>query len=127
MLYYFKKAKNTTETQKKICAVYGEGAVADQTCQKWFVKFCAGGFLLDDAPWSGRPTEVDSNQIEMLIENNQHYTTQEIVNILKISKSIKLLVKMKMCLYFTEKTERIFGQPNTVMSLGIVKEIVKKG
>ena len=26
---YFKTGKNTTETQKKICAVYGEGAVAD--------------------------------------------------------------------------------------------------
>ena len=29
MLYYFKKGKNATETQKKICAVYGEGAVMD--------------------------------------------------------------------------------------------------
>ena len=29
MLYYFKKGKNVTETQKKICAVYGEGAVTD--------------------------------------------------------------------------------------------------
>ena len=28
MLYYFKKGKNATETQK-ICAVYGEGAVTD--------------------------------------------------------------------------------------------------
>ena len=27
MLYYFKKGKNATETQKMICAVYGEGAV----------------------------------------------------------------------------------------------------
>ena len=39
MLYYFKKGKNATEMQKKICAVYGERAVTDQTCQKWFVKF----------------------------------------------------------------------------------------
>ena len=39
MLYYFKKAKNTTETQKKICAVYGEAAVTDWMSQKWFVKF----------------------------------------------------------------------------------------
>ena len=39
MLYYFKKGKNTTEMQKKICAVYGEGAVTDQMCQKWRVKF----------------------------------------------------------------------------------------
>ena len=41
MPYYFKKGKNTTEMQKKekICAVYGEGAVTDRTCQKWFMKF----------------------------------------------------------------------------------------
>ena len=75
MLYYFKKGKSATEMQKKICAVYGEGAVTDQTCQKWFVKFHAVNFLLDDAPWSGRPVEVDSDQIKTLIENNQRYTT----------------------------------------------------
>ena len=51
MLYYFKYGKNTTEMQKKICAVYGEGAVTDLMCQKWFVKFHARDFLLDDAPW----------------------------------------------------------------------------
>ena len=39
MLYYLQKGKNTIETQKKICAVYGEGAVTDRTCQKWFAKF----------------------------------------------------------------------------------------
>ena len=50
--------------KKKICAVYGEGAVTDWTCLKWFAKFCAGDFSLDDAARSGRPVEVDSNQIE---------------------------------------------------------------
>ena len=33
MLYYFKKSKSTTETQKKICVVYGKGAVTDRKCQ----------------------------------------------------------------------------------------------
>ena len=59
MLYNIKEGKNATETQKEICAVVGEGAVTDQTCPKWFVKFHAGDFLLDDAPWSGRQVEVD--------------------------------------------------------------------
>ena len=96
MLYYFKKGKNVTETQKLICAVYGEDAVTDQTCQKWSVKFFAGDFSLDDAEISlGRPVAVDGNQIETLTENNQCYTTWEIADILKISKSIKLLVKRK--------------------------------
>ena len=87
MLYYFKKGKNATETQKKICAVYGDSAVTDRTCQKWFAKFRAGGFSLDEAAWLGRPVEVDSDQIETLIENKQRYTMQEIADILKISKS----------------------------------------
>ena len=56
-------------------------------CQKWFAKFRTRDFSLDDAPWSGRPVEADSDQIETLTENNQRYTTREIANILKISKS----------------------------------------
>ena len=74
VLYYFKKSKNVTEKQKKIFSVCGDDAVTDQTCQKWFTKFCARDFSLDDAPWSGRPVKVNSGQIET-IENNQHYTS----------------------------------------------------
>ena len=47
------------------------------------------------SPQAGRPVEVDSDQIETLIEDNQRYTTQEITKTLKISKSIKLLLQMK--------------------------------
>ena len=95
MLYYFKKGNNAAETQKKIYAVYGEGTVPDQTYEKQFVKLHAEDFSLNNAPWLGKPLEVDSDQIKTLTENNQYYTMWEIVNILKISKSIKLLVKMK--------------------------------
>ena len=71
------------------------------------MKFCAGDFSLDHAPWLGRPVEVDSDHIETLIENNQYSTMQEIADILKICKSIKLLVKMKN-VSFMEKTIRSF-------------------
>ena len=39
MLYYFKEGKNATKTQKEIFSVYGEGAVTDRMCQRWFTKF----------------------------------------------------------------------------------------
>ena len=40
------------------------------TCQRWFAKYSAGDLLLDNAPRLGRPSEVDSEQIKTLIENN---------------------------------------------------------
>ena len=41
--------------------MHEECAVIDQMCQKWFAKFHAGDFSLENAPWMGRPVEVDSN------------------------------------------------------------------
>ena len=77
------------------------------------MKFRAGDFSLDGAPQSGRPGEVDSDQIETLIGNNPCSTTWEIADILKISKSIKLLVKMKNVSFILQKkTHKTFGQPN---------------
>ena len=66
--------------QEKIYAVYGEGAETDRMCQKWFAKFHAGDFSLDNAPQSGRQVEVDSDQIKTLIKNIQCYTMWEIAN-----------------------------------------------
>ena len=61
MLYYFKKDKNKLAKKKDLCSV----------CRR-FAKCHAGNFSLDNnTSWSSRPAEVDSDQIEMLIENNQ--------------------------------------------------------
>ena len=65
MLYFSKKVK---EAPKEIVAVYAEDAVTDQMCQQWFVKFHGRDFSLEDAPLSGRPVEVDSDQIKTLTE-----------------------------------------------------------
>ena len=76
-------------------------------------KFRAGDFSLDDAPQLSKPVEVDSDQIEIFTENNQHYTRLEISDILKISKSIKLLVKTKNVSFILQKKlNGLFGQAN---------------
>ena len=61
--------------------------MTDQMCQRRFAKFYAGDFLLDIILWSDKPVEVNSNQIETLIKNNQHYSMQETADIFKISIS----------------------------------------
>ena len=89
MLYYFKKSKNATEThtQKDLCSV-------QRRCCDWsnmskvVCEVLCWRFSPDNAPGSGRQVEVDSNQIKTLIENNQHYTMQDIADLFKILKSI---------------------------------------
>ena len=93
MLYSFKKGKNTIEVRKKVpwtekvlCLIEQSKVVSEHSCWR---------FLLDDAAQWRRQAEVDSDQIETLIENNQRYTMWERAGILKISKPIELLVKRK--------------------------------
>ena len=64
MLYYFKKGKNATETQEKICAVYGEGAVTDQMHQKWFV----GTSLV--AQWLRIHLPMQGTQVQALVRED---------------------------------------------------------
>ena len=69
--------------------MYGEGAVTGRMCQKWFAKFRAADFSLEDAPQSDRPVEVDSKRIKMVIGNKQCSPMRDMADIFKISKSIK--------------------------------------
>ena len=55
MLFFYRKGKNATQTANKICAVYGDGAIADRTVRKWFARFKAGDFNLEDQECPGRP------------------------------------------------------------------------
>ena len=103
MLYYFKKGKNATEMKKRFV----------QWVDKvlWLIENVKSGlwsFVLEISHWTmfcGWVEQLKLSQIKTLIENNQHSTTWVIDNILKISKSIKLLVKMKSVFYFMEKTK----------------------
>lgn len=87
LLYYFRKGKNARQACAKLRQVYGDNTLQERQCQRWFTKFRAGDFDLNDTPRSGRPIEVDDDKIKALIESNQRYTTREIAEILKIHHS----------------------------------------
>jgi len=50
VLFYFKKDKNAVQTCKKICATYGEDAVKERVCQKWFARFRCEDFSVKEKP-----------------------------------------------------------------------------
>ena len=87
LLFYFREGKNAARSAKKLCDVYGEEALKDRKCRNWFDKFRSGDFSLIDEQCSGRPNEVNDDQIKAIIESDRHVTVREIEQMLKIRKS----------------------------------------
>ena len=87
MLYESRKGSSVTIATNNICAVYGENALSSRTCRKWFHRFKAGNFCLQDEERSGRPSQTDEDIIRDLVEKSRSLTVQEMSNVLKIPKS----------------------------------------
>ena len=65
ILYYFKKGKNSTEMQKKIHAVYGEGAATGRSWQKWLQSF-----MLEISRWTMLHSQED--QLKLIGIKSRH-------------------------------------------------------
>jgi len=56
MFFFYRKGKNITQAANKTCTVYGESAIAERTVRKWFARFKAGDFNLEDQERPGGPS-----------------------------------------------------------------------
>ncbi|XP_076302938.1 histone-lysine N-methyltransferase SETMAR-like [Lasioglossum baleicum] len=86
MLFFFRMGKNATQAANKICAVYGEDAVAERTVRKWFARFKAGNFDHEDEEGPGRPSTTDEDMIRTEIENSPCSTLRQLAGMLNKSK-----------------------------------------
>ena len=69
------------QARKKLYDVYGEKSSTERHCQNWSARFRSGYFYLKDAPRSERPTEVNDDKVEAMIDS----TIRQIVEKLNIS------------------------------------------
>ena len=59
----FKRGHKVAETAHNINNVFGPGTANQRTVQEWFKKFCKGDNNLEGEEHSGRPSEVDNDQL----------------------------------------------------------------
>ena len=60
MFFFYRKRQKCTQAANKICAVYGEDAVAEELCGR-FARFKAGDFNLEDQERPDRPSITDED------------------------------------------------------------------
>ncbi|GBO23604.1 Histone-lysine N-methyltransferase SETMAR [Araneus ventricosus] len=78
ILYYeFRNKLIATEFQE-MCESLGIDTVSYDTVKVWFRKFRAGNFHIEDEPRSGRPIEVDCEQLKQIINQDRNISTRTI-------------------------------------------------
>ena len=77
MLFQYDTGCTARAARNHICSVYGE-VVATRMVQKWFKRFREGNRNLEDEERTGRPTEVDANNLLTLIEEDPRLSTKEL-------------------------------------------------
>ena len=86
LLFYFHKGNSVAQAAKILLDVCGEEVLKDRQCRNWLDKLRSGDFSLNDEQRSGRPNQVNDDQID-IIEPDSHVTVQLIEEMINIPKS----------------------------------------
>ena len=76
-LFQFKLGRKAVETACDINKAFGPGTTTERTAQWWFKKFRGGDESLKDDERSGRPSDVNNDQLRALVEANPRTTVRE--------------------------------------------------
>ena len=87
MLYEYFQQKNATEATKAICSVYGQDALSVRSCQFWFARFKSGDYTIEDGERSGRPKNLENDELKELIEDDPRLSTYDLSTILGVTQS----------------------------------------
>ncbi|GBM21355.1 hypothetical protein AVEN_149922-1 [Araneus ventricosus] len=78
MYHEFCNKLSATECHQKMCESLGINIVSYDTIKVWFRKFKAGYFDIEGEPRSGRPIEVDCEQLKQIIDQDRNVSTRTI-------------------------------------------------
>ena len=86
-LFQFKLGRKAAETARDINKEFSPGTTTKRTAQWWFKKFRGGDKSLEDDERSGRPSDVDNDQLRALVEANTSTTVRELTSELDVTYS----------------------------------------
>ena len=78
LLHYFNMKKTAAGSHHILVEVYGEHALTERTCQKWFARFKSGDFGLEDEERVGKPKKFEYEEREALLDEDCCQTQEEL-------------------------------------------------
>ena len=87
LLHNFNMKKTAAESHRILVEVYGEHALADRTCQKWFARFKSVDFGLEDEERPGQPKKFEDEELEALLDEDCCQTQEELAESLGVTQA----------------------------------------
>ena len=87
LLHYFNMKKTAAESHRILVEVYGEHALGERTCQKWFARFKSGDFDLEDEERPGQPKKFEDEEPEALLNEDCCKTQEELAESLGVTEA----------------------------------------
>uniref|UniRef100_A0A5S6PZV6 HTH_48 domain-containing protein n=2 Tax=Trichuris muris TaxID=70415 RepID=A0A5S6PZV6_TRIMR len=87
LLYEFKQGTKAAVAARKINMTFGSGTLGVGTARWWFRKFRSGNESLEDNDRSGRPSDLDEDQLRAIVEEDPRRSTSDIAEKLGVHKT----------------------------------------
>jgi [histone H3]-lysine36 N-dimethyltransferase SETMAR len=87
LLYEFDKSSTAAAACRNVRQVYGDDAIDESTCRRWFRKFREGDRSCQDQARCGRPSLVGEDDIDQAIKNSPNPTAQELAETFKVHRT----------------------------------------
>ena len=84
LLLYFNMKKKAVKSHRILMEVYGNHALDERTCQKWFAE--SGNFDLKDEERLGQPKKFEDHELETLLDQDPSQTQGELSKSLHVAQ-----------------------------------------
>lgn len=86
MLYEYQLGHSARAAARNICSAIGLKSITNVAVSFWYKRFMQKNYELDDESRSGRPSEVDLDRLQELIESDPRYSTRCLASVLGCSQ-----------------------------------------
>ena len=70
--------KTTAGSHRILVEVYGEHALSERTCQKWFARFKSGDFGLEDEERPEQPKKFEDEELKAFLDKDYCQIQEEL-------------------------------------------------
>ena len=86
LLYHFKKGTKPADAYRDIISVFGDDSITRKSAYNWYARFDEGDMTCDDEPRSGRPQEINDDDLLELVATSPSATCEDYAEELNSSK-----------------------------------------